>query len=70
MDVLIKNLSIYLDTRDKRFMFLKIFFPVFVYKIDLEGSPRNAAMNIYKYFDKNDSLEDLEKHFSETFLEY
>jgi len=56
---LIKALCNYLDTRDKRFMFLKILFPILAYKINLEGSIKNTSWEIYNEFEKQEMLESL-----------
>lgn len=48
-----------LDTRDKRFMFLKIKFAYALPNINLEGSPKECASRIWQYFDKNETSGDL-----------
>ena len=53
---LMKVLKIHLDTRDKRFMFLKILFPEFTSTINLEGSSSTAAFNIFNEFKKQQML--------------
>ena len=55
-DALIKALETQLDTRDKRFMFLKMGFKDSVSKIQLEGSAQETAWNIYEYFSKQNML--------------
>jgi hypothetical protein len=55
-DALIKALETHLDTRDKRFMFLKISFRDLVYQINLEGTPHEVAWNIYGAFEKHQML--------------
>lgn len=55
-DNLIEALSTHLDTRDKRFMFLKIAFPTLVSRIQLEGTAENCAYNFYEEFDKQQML--------------
>jgi len=45
-----------LDTRDKRFMFLKITFPDFIKVLNLEGSPEWTASQIYEEFEKRNML--------------
>jgi len=55
-DALIEALQTHLDTRDKRFMFLKIEFKDFVSQINLEGSAHDTAWNIYSTFEKNQML--------------
>lgn len=42
-----------LDTRDKRYMFLKLLFPNELPMINLEGTPRETAFNIVDRFIKN-----------------
>ena len=56
-----------LDTRDKRFMFLKILFPDDLPMINIEGSPRETAINIVDRFIKNDSICEFEKQFFKHF---
>jgi hypothetical protein len=51
-DILIDAIAKELDTRDKRFMFLKISFPKVLPMIELEGSSFNVAWNIYSEFEK------------------
>lgn len=58
----------HLDTRDKRFLFLKIFFPHVVSQIDLEGSARECAFRIYFELEKHEQLEKLKTHLYEVFL--
>lgn len=41
-----------LDTRDKRYMFLRLEFKDFLYNLNIEGSPRDIAWDIYRYFEK------------------
>ena len=55
VEVIIKEL----DTRDKRFMFLKCMFshvPSLVGRINLEGSSYNSAWEIYFEFEKQNML--------------
>lgn len=49
---LVSALENYLDTRDKRWMFLKIEFPKVISAVDLEGAPSIVAWNIYEEFKK------------------
>jgi hypothetical protein len=54
-DKLVEAIIKELDTRDKRFMFLKCMFPhvpSLVGRIDLEGSSYSSAWEIYFEFDK------------------
>jgi hypothetical protein len=55
-DNLIKAIETHLDTRDKRFMFLKICFKDLVSRIQLEGSAHDVAWNIYSEFEKQQML--------------
>ena len=55
-EALIKALCYYLSTRDKRFLFLYIFYPEHVFDINLEGSPKDAAFCIYLHFKKQGVL--------------
>jgi hypothetical protein len=55
-NALIKALETHLDTRDKRFMFLKICFNDLVSQINLEGSSHEVAWNIYSAFEKHQML--------------
>ena len=56
-----------LDTRDKRFMFLKIKFPRLVSRINLEGSISQVSFDILEEFKKQELLEnlliELKRHF-------
>jgi hypothetical protein len=56
-----------LDTRDKRYMFLKLLFPEELPMINIEGSPRETAMNIVDRFIKNDLICDFEEIFFKHF---
>ena len=49
-----------LDTRDKRYMFLRILFPKEICHINLEGSPMMTTFNIISRFKKNGRLSQLE----------
>ncbi|MDD5648902.1 MAG: hypothetical protein PHF86_00550 [Candidatus Nanoarchaeia archaeon] len=51
-DKIIEALQKNLDTRDKRFMFLKICFKELVSKVQLEGSSHETAWNLYSEFEK------------------
>jgi hypothetical protein len=55
-DNLIKAIETHLDTRDKRFMFLKICFKDLVSRIQLEGPAHDVAWNIYSEFEKQQML--------------
>jgi hypothetical protein len=56
-----------LDTRDKRYMFIKLLFPDELPLINLEGTPRETALNIVDRFIKNDLICDLEHEFFKHF---
>ena len=45
-----------LDTRDKRYMFLRMEFREIISYINIEGSPRTTAWNIYSEFEKQGML--------------
>lgn len=51
-DKLIEALQRNLDTRDKRFMFLKICFPTLIPRIQIEGNSQDTSWNIYSEFEK------------------
>lgn len=51
-DKIINKIAELLDTRDKRFMFLKLESPRLVSKIQLEASANDAAWFIYDEFSK------------------
>jgi hypothetical protein len=55
-DKLIDAIAKELDTRDKRYMFIRMEFPTLVSKINIEGSADNAAWNIYEEFAKQQML--------------
>ena len=52
-DEVLKKLENSLDTRDKRFMFLKICFPKLLPYINIEGSQVDTAFQIYDEFEKH-----------------
>jgi hypothetical protein len=64
---IIFSMEVNLDTRDKRFMFLKCSFPDFIPYIILEGNPHETAWNIYSHFDKNQMLGSLTAHLNSVF---
>jgi len=51
-----------LDTRDKRFMFLRIFFPKLIHQINLEGSTEQACYDIEDVFIKHQMQGSLRTH--------
>jgi hypothetical protein len=55
-DNLIHEIETILDTRDKRYMFMRMEFKSLTPTIDLEGSPRQAAWNMYYEFEKQSML--------------
>jgi hypothetical protein len=63
-DELIDALADKLDTRDKRYMFLKLEFKDFVSRINLEGSAHDTAWNIYSEFEKQNMLGSLMAHMN------
>jgi hypothetical protein len=64
LDIMTSNL----DTRDKRFMFLKICFPEVIPYVNIEGSPKNACFAIYNELGKRGYLPELEKKLQEIFV--
>lgn len=67
MHYMVHEIERQLDTRDKRWMFLKLNFPDDLPLIDLEGSPREVAARIVKRFIDNDSFCDFESIFFKSF---
>lgn len=61
---LITALESILDTREKRYMFLRMEFKELLPGIDLEGSSRNTAWNIYDEFRKQSMLSSLVAHLN------
>ena len=66
-DALIMALQTHLDTRDKRFMFIKISFRDLVSQINLEGSAHETACNIFFEFEKQQMLGSLMAHMNNVF---
>lgn len=66
-DKLVETLAKELDTRDKRFMFLKCQFPSLVSRINLEGSPINVGYEIYWEFEKQRMLGSLMASINNVF---
>jgi len=56
-----------LNTHDKRWMFLKLEFPLLVSKINLEGATSDTASNIYFEFDKHNLLDKLKSILTDKF---
>ena len=55
-DSLLNALETQLDTRDKRYMFIRMEFKRLVAQINLEGSSKQTAWNIYDQFEKQGML--------------
>jgi hypothetical protein len=53
---ILKALQKNLDTRDKRFMFLKICFPDLLPNVCIEGSPNTTSWNLYEEFCKQNMV--------------
>lgn len=49
-----------LETHDKRFLFMKLFFKELTSRINLEGSAYQAAWQMYFEFKKHSRLEELQ----------
>lgn len=65
---LIKAIEQILDTRDKRFMFLKLEFPFMANKVILEDIIEICSYSIFIEFKKNNLLSDLMSIFELKFL--
>ena len=57
----------HLDTRDKRFMFLKIHFRDLVPQIDLEGSSRDTSWRFVDLFQRHQMIGSLMACMNSTF---
>jgi len=66
-DALIDAIAKHLDTRDKRYMFLQIFFKPVVSRIQIEGSAMDTAWNIYSEFEKQQMNGSLMAAMNNTF---
>jgi hypothetical protein len=66
-DKIVEKIESILDTRDKRFMFLKIAFPRLVLRIQLEGSAHETAYSIYFEFEKQGMIGSLVAHLNNYF---
>lgn len=64
---LVDKIADSLNTHDKRYMFLKIFFPRSVSRINLEGASWYVAYQIVEEFIKQNEIEELERKLMETF---
>ena len=53
---LLANIGRHLDTRDKRFMFLKTTYPDLIPRINLEGNQTETSWSIYEEFRKQQML--------------
>lgn len=62
---LLKLIQDNLDTRDKRFMFLKIVFPTIVHRIDLEGATLDFSVRLHLEFEKQNRLNELEMYIKQ-----
>jgi hypothetical protein len=56
-----------LNTHDKRYMFLRVLFPQYVSRINLEGPPLETCYRIVDYFLKSGTYSELESAFYRTF---
>jgi len=56
-----------LDTRDKRFMFLKLEYPFVIPKAQLEGTIEYCSYSIYIEIDKHSLLSELKRTFELKF---
>ena len=66
-DTILESLSLHLDTRDKRYMFLKCNFKQLTSRIQLEGTSYDCAWNIYEEFEKQQMLGSLVATFNSIF---
>jgi hypothetical protein len=57
----------HLDTRDKRFMFLKISFPELLPQINIEGSPRDTSWRFFDLFQRQQMTGSLMAHMNSVF---
>lgn len=62
---LLKLIQDNLDTRDKRFMFLKIIYPEFVHRVYLEGATLDFSVRLYLEFEKQNRLNELETYIKQ-----
>jgi hypothetical protein len=56
-----------LNTHDKRYMFLRVLFPQYVSRINLEGSSLETCYRIVDYFLKSGTYSELEAAFYRIF---
>lgn len=56
---LLKSMEDILDTRDKRYMFLRMEFKETLPQINIEGTPSQTAFNIYCEFEDRSMLPNL-----------
>ena len=66
-DKVLKAIQDILDTRDKRYMFLRMEFKRLVPLINLEGTPINVSWNIYEEFRKQGMVGSLIATFNGKF---
>jgi len=64
---MVHNIEKVLDTRDKRYMFLKLTFPDELPMINIEGTPRESAANIVSRFINADLICEFEDIFFKHF---
>jgi len=60
-------IEMHLDTRDKRFMFLKMSFPDILPLINIEGSPRDTSWGIFDLFQRQQMSGSLMAIMNSTF---
>lgn len=65
---LLKLIQDNLDTRDKRFMFLKILYPSFVHRIELEGSTLDFSVRLCLEFEKQNKINELEMYINKYLI--
>lgn len=64
---ILKRIQTNLDTRDKRFMFIKILWPRMVHRVDLEGATLDFSVRLYLEFKKAGLINDLNHSLSTYF---
>lgn len=66
-DQILGVLENHLDTRDKRYMFLKLTFPKMCARIQLEGSAEETAFNIFDEVERQEMIEALIARLNSAF---
>lgn len=66
-EILMKKIEDHLETHDKRYMFIKIFYPTMLSRVNLEGSSHSCSSAIYFFFEKQQLLKQLEKDINKVF---